>query len=483
MFASLSPLLTDLYQLTMAYAYWKQDVHEQEAVFHLFFRKPPFKGSYAIAAGLELAIEWLSAFRFSESELTYLSQLKGNDGKALFEDDFLDYLRDLKLSCDIAAIPEGRLVFAHEPLMRVQGPLLQCQLLETALLNIINFSTLIASKASRIVKAAGGDPVLEFGLRRAQGPDGGVGASRAAYIGGCVGTSNVLAGYQYGIPIKGTHAHSWVMSFDTEEEAFENYAEAMPNNCIFLVDTYDTIEGVYKAIEIGKKLRSKGHEMLGVRLDSGDLAALSIEARKILDEAGFPHASIVASNDLDEYRMRELKAKGAKINVWGIGTRLATAYDQPALGGVYKLAALKNEAGEWDYKVKLSEQKIKVSNPGVLNVRRSRDKDGKLNGDIIWNEMGTQPKGEFTTFAGEAKLWQPYAEEDLLLPIFEKGRLVYEIPLLENVRSLCQAELSQLGEAFQALDEPEVFPVGLEAELQHTKDALIQSLQNAETNE
>ncbi len=479
MFTSTSPLLTDLYQLTMAYAYWKQEVHEQEAVFHLFFRKAPFKGSYAISAGLELAIEWLNAFGFSENELAYLGELKGNDGNALFEDAFLEYLRNMEFSCNIAAIPEGKVVFPHEPLLRVQGPLLQCQLLETALLNIINFSTLIATKASRIVKAAEGDPVLEFGLRRAQGPDGGVGASRAAYIGGCVGTSNVLAGYQFGIPIKGTHAHSWVMSFDTEEEAFARYAEAMPNNCIFLVDTYDTIAGVNKAIEVGKELRTKGHEMLGIRLDSGDLAALSVEARKILDEAGFPQASIVASNDLDEYRMRELKAKGAKINVWGIGTRLATAYDQPALGGVYKLAALKNEEGEWEYKIKLSEQKIKISNPGVLNVRRSRDENGMLNGDVIWNELGSQPKGEFVTFAGQQKQWQPVEEEDLLKPIYKQGKLVYDIPPLENVRSLCLRELSQLGEEYQSLDSPAFYPLGLETELQNTKEALIESLQNA----
>ena len=302
-------LLTDLYQLTMAYGYWKLGRAEQEAVFHLFFRKPPFAGGYAVAAGLETAIEFLRAFRFDESDIAYLASLTGNDGRPLFDAEFLGHLGELRLAVDVDAMPEGTVAFGQEPLVRVRGPILQCQLLETPLLNIINFQTLIATKAARICEAAGDDSVLEFGLRRAQGIDGALSASRAAYIGGCSATSNVLAGKLFGIPVKGTHAHSWVMSFDTEAESFEQYAAVMPNNCVFLVDTYDTLDGVRQAAEVGKKLRRQGHELVGIRLDSGDLAYLSIEARKILDEAGFPDAGIVASNDLDEHLIENLRTQ------------------------------------------------------------------------------------------------------------------------------------------------------------------------------
>jgi len=328
-----SVLLTDLYQLTMAYGYWKNQVHEREAVFHLFFRKNPFNSGFSVACGLADVIEYIDTFQFDQDELAYLATLKGNDGQPLFDAGFLDYLKHLQFTCDIDAIPEGTLVFPHEPLVRVRGPIIQCQILETALLNIVNFQTLIATKAARICHAAAPEPVLEFGLRRAQGIDGGMAASRAAHIGGCTATSNVLAGMRYGIPVKGTHAHSWVMSFDTEEEAFEAYADAMPNNCVFLVDTYDTLEGVRTAVRVGKRLREKGHELVGIRLDSGDLAYLSIEARKILDEGGFPKALVVASNDLDEHIITSIKQQGGKVGIWGVGTKLVTAYDQPAMGG------------------------------------------------------------------------------------------------------------------------------------------------------
>lgn len=480
MSTTLSPLLTDLYQLTMAYGYWHQDKHEQESVFHLFFRKAPFGGAYAIAAGLELAIEWLQNFRFSESELAYLEGLRGSDAKALFSKEFLTYLGEMEFCCDIEAIPEGSVVFPHEPLLRVRGPLIQAQLLETALLNIINFSTLIATKACRINQIAQGDSVLEFGLRRAQGPDGGLSASRAAYIGGCSATSNVLAGYRYGIPVKGTHAHSWVMSYPTERAAFEAYTEAMPNNCIFLVDTYDTIEGVREAIRMGLQLRSQGHEMLGVRLDSGDLAQLSIESRKLLDEAGFPEAAIVASNDLDEHRMQSLKDKGAKINVWGVGTRLATGGEQPALGGVYKLAALRDENGDWDYKIKLSEQMIKVSNPGILNVRRY-EQDGIFCGDEIWDENGTQAQGKFVSFDGKIQDMAEANGHDLLTKVFAKGDLVYVIPPLANVRDHCLAQIGKLPQAYRALKTQIAFPVGLEPTLADTKQQMMQRLSNEST--
>src|SRR4029434_128136 len=323
-----SALLTDLYQLTMAFGYWKSGLEAKEAVFHLFFRNQPFKGGFSIACGLTDAIDYLGAFSFQADELSYLSTLTGNDGKPLFEPAFLDYLQTIKWNCNVDGIPEGTVVFPNEPLLRIQGPLIQCQLVETALLNTLSFQTLIATKAARVCLAAKSAPVIEFGLRRAQGADGALTASRAAFIGGGAATSNVLAGYRLGIPIRGTHAHSWVMAFDTEEEAFRAYAAAMPNNAIFLVDTYDTLKGVDHAIEMGRWLRQQGHDLAGIRLDSGDLAWLSIEARRMLDEAGFPTATIVASNDLDEQTIESLKLQGAQINVWGVGTKLVTAYDQ-----------------------------------------------------------------------------------------------------------------------------------------------------------
>jgi nicotinate phosphoribosyltransferase len=383
-------LLTDLYQLTMAQGYWKSGKAHQEAVFHLFFRRHPFQGGFTLAAGLADVVAYLENFRFERSDLEYLGGLAGRDGKPLFAPAFLDYLEGLQFECDVDAIPEGTVVFPHQPLLRVQGSILQAQLVETALLNLINFQSLIATKAARIRLAAQGDPVVEFGLRRAQGVDGAITASRAAFIGGCSGTSNVLAGKLFGLPVKGTHAHSWVMSFGDELEAFQAYAEAMPNNCIFLVDTFDTLEGVHHAVTVGRRLRQQGHELAGIRLDSGDLAYLSVKARKILDEAGFPAAIIVASNDLDEHLIASLKQQGAKINVWGVGTKLVTAYDHPALGGIYKLSAIRQPDGSWEHKVKLSEQAAKVTNPGILQVRRFRA-GGEFIGDAIYDT--THPPG------------------------------------------------------------------------------------------
>ena len=327
-------LLTDFYQLTMAYAYWKNGLAERKSVFHLFFRSNPFEGGYAISCGLEYILDYLENFTFSRDDLDYLSTLKSKADDPMFEAGFLDYLSGMKFSCDIDAMPEGTVVFPHEPMLRVEGPVIQCQLLETPLLNMINFQTLIATKSARINQSAKGEPVLEFGLRRAQGIDGALSASRAAFIGGCSSTSNVLAGKLFDIPVSGTHAHSWIMTFDSELEAFKAYAHALPDNCIFLVDTYDSLEGVRNAIEVGKILREKGKKMAGIRIDSGDLAYISQEARVLLDKAGFGEADIVASNNLDEKLVRSLKNQEARITMWGIGTRLATAYDQPALGGV-----------------------------------------------------------------------------------------------------------------------------------------------------
>lgn len=471
-----SVLLTDLYELTMAYGYWKSGVQEREAVFHLFFRQNPFGGGLSVCCGLADAIDYLLGFRLDDEEVAYLSAVTGNDGKPLFEPAFLDYLRELRFGCDVHAIPEGTVVFPHEPLVRVRGPILQAQLLETALLNIINFQTLIATKAARVCRATRGESVLEFGLRRAQGVDGAMAASRAAYIGGCAATSNVLAGMRFGIPVRGTHAHSWVMCFDSEEESFEAYASAMPNNCVFLVDTYDTLEGVRTAVRVGRRLRERGHELVGVRLDSGDLAYLSIEARRILDEGGFPKAVIVASNDLDEQIIASLKQQGARIAVWGVGTKLVTAFDQPAMGGVYKLAAVRDRAGRWRNSIKLSEQPIKMSNPGVQQVRRFRH-GGEFVGDMIYDEVaGITDETVIldpVQMARSKRIPRGAAHEDLLVPIFERGAPTYDGPSVGLIRERVRAQLDAFHDGIKRFVNPHEYPVGLEAGLHRLKTELI----------
>jgi nicotinate phosphoribosyltransferase len=475
-------LLTDLYQLTMACGYWRCGRAEDEAVFNLFFRKLPFGGGYAVAAGLADALEYLRDFHFTPEDLAYLATLTGRDGQALFPPGFLAYLGELRLTLNVEAIPEGTVVFPHQPLLRVTGPLLQAQLVETALLNVINFQTLVATKAARVCGAAGGEPVLEFGLRRAQGADGAVSASRAAYLGGCAATSNVLAGRLLGIPVRGTHAHSWVMSFDSEPEAFARYAEAMPNNCVFLVDTFDTLDGVRHAIAAGRALRERGHELAGIRLDSGDLAWLSIEARRLLDEAGFPDAAIVASNDLDEHLITSLKHQGARIGVWGVGTKLVTAYDQPALGGVYKLTAIRGADGQWSPRIKLSEQVIKISNPGILQVRRFRGPAG-FAGDVIYDEsfplagpvtaVDPVDPTRHKTFAADAEL------EDLLVPVLRQGRVVGAPPALPEIRERAQRQVAALHAGVRRLDNPHAYPAGLERSLHERKLAMIEAARNA----
>lgn len=446
-----SALLTDLYQLTMGQGYWAKGMAEREAVFHLFFRRAPFGETGAIAAGLGPAVDFLANLKFDDEEIGFLASLTGADGKALFDPGYLAYLKDMEWTLNVSGVPEGELVFPHEPLMRLQGPMLQCQLVETALLNIMNFQTLVATKAARIVEAAQEDPVLEFGLRRAQGPDGGMSASRAAFIGGCAATSNVLAGHRFGIPVKGTHAHSWVMSFDEEMDAFRAYAEAMPNNSLLLVDTYDTLNGVRNAIRVGHELRERGHDLLGVRLDSGDLAALSIEARQLLDEAGFHGAKIVASNDLHEDSIRELKAAGARIDIWGVGTMLATAYSQPALGGVYKLGAIRDEGGEWKYRVKLSNDMIKVSNPGILQVERTRAADGTIENDRLFNEADGS--------GDPAKL--------LLKEVIKDGEVVYQAEALTDIRD-------RAVKGWRTRPRNGESPVTLDSALEQTKRNLLE---------
>src|SRR5438093_2534009 len=379
-----SALTTDLYEVTMACGYWNAGVSDYEAAFHVTFRENPFAGEFTVACGLATAIDFLRAFRFDETEIDYLASQLGNDGKPLFSVGFLDYLRSLRLACEIDAVPEGTLGFANESLIRVCGPIIQCQLLETALLNILNFESLIATKAARVCLAAENDPVIEFGLRRAHGVDGGLTAARAAYVGGCSGTSNLQAGERFGIPVSGTQAHSWIMFFETEREAFETYAKAMPNNCVFLVDTYSSMDGEHHAIDVAGQLRKQGHEMIGVRLDSGDRVALSIKASRMLDDAGFGNAKIVCSGDLDEYMITDLKQRGAKIDIWGVGTKLATGQPDAAVGGIYKLGAIRHPGGEWQYRIKPSEESAKASVPGSLQVRRFCQSDGRFMADAIY---------------------------------------------------------------------------------------------------
>src|SRR6266516_6709603 len=381
---SFTALTTDLYEVTMAYGSWKAGVSDHEAAFHVTFRHNPFGGQFTVACGLATAIDFLRMFHFTETEIAYLASQRGNDGKPLFDSGFLDYLRDLRLTCDIDAIPEGTLVFPNEPLIRVSGPVAQCQLLETTLLNILNFESLIATKAARVCLAAKNDPVIEFGLRRAQGVDGGLTAARAAYVGGCVGTSNLQAGQRFEIPVSGTQAHSWIMFFESENEAFETYASAMPNNCVFLVDTYNSLEGVRHAIEVARGLRKNGHEMIGVRLDSGDRVALSIETRRILDKAGFTNAKIVCSGDLDEHAIADMKRHGAKIDMWGVGTKLTTGQPDAALCGIYKLGAVRRPGSQWQYRIKLSDEPAKTSCPGLLQVRRFHQPNGRFIADAIY---------------------------------------------------------------------------------------------------
>jgi nicotinate phosphoribosyltransferase len=478
-------LLTDLYQLTMAYGYFKSGKAEQQAVFNLYFRKHPFQGGFTVACGLSSVIDYLQAYRFAEPDLKYLASLNGNDGQPLFSPDFLEYLRTMEFSCDVEAVPEGTVVFPNEPLLRIKGPILQCQLLETPLLNLINFQSLVATKAARMRLVAGSDTLLEFGLRRAQGPDGGMTASRAAYIGGFDATANVLAGKLYGIPVRGTHAHSWVMSFDTELEAFETYARLLPNNVTLLVDTYDTLQGVRNAITTGHQLRQRGYDLGAIRLDSGDLAYLSIEARQLLDAAGFTHTAIVASNDLDEHIMASLKNQGAQISVWGVGTKLVTAYDQPALGGVYKLAAIRGADNQWEYKLKLSEQAVKVSTPGIQQVRRYTYK-GMFKADMIYNEETPPPDVPTMVdpydFTRRTTFESTLASEDLLVPVFRQGQLVYQLPEIHQTRQRVQQQLAGFHGGIKRFVHPHTYPVGLEQQLFDLKTDLILKHRSTQTN-
>ena len=470
--------LTDLYELTMGAGYEAAGVADREAVFALSFRTLPFGGGYAVVAGLDDALAVLEDFRFDTPDIDYLRGLRTPGGGPLFESSFLERLAGLEFACDVDAIPEGTVVFANEPLLRVRGPLLQAQLVESMLLTIVGFQTLVATKAARVVEAAGDGPVLEFGLRRAQGPDGALSAARAAYIGGVAATSNVLAGRLFRIPVRGTHAHSWVQVFEDEQLAFDTYADAQPDNVTLLVDTYDSLAGVEHAIVTGRRLEAQGRKLAGIRLDSGDLAYLSVEARRMLDEAGFPDTKIVASNDLDEQTIASLRAQGARIDIWGVGTRLDTCYDQPALGAIYKLSAICDPAGGWRYPVKLSDHSSKISIPGVLGVRRFVDASGTFRADMIYDEdLPAPPEGDVIVDPADSlhmrAIETDWRAEELVMPAMRHGIRVAPAPGLDEVRARAKAQIAGLHPATRRLLNPHTYPVGLEMRLHERRTGLV----------
>lgn len=466
-------MLTDLYQLTMMYGYVKAGKANQIVVFDLFFRKTSGESGYAITAGLQQVIEYIEGLQFTEEDLEYLRGLK------LFDEDFLNRLKNFKFTGDIDAIPEGTVVFPYEPLLRVKAPIFEAQLIETAMLNIINHQTLIATKASRMVQAANGGSVLEFGLRRAQGPDAGIYGARASIIGGCTATSNVLAGQMFNMPVSGTHAHSWIMSFENELAAFRAYAEAFPNSCLLLVDTYDTLRsGVPNAIKVFKELKEKGFEPLGIRLDSGDLAYLSKKARKMLDEAGFPNAKIAASSDLDEEIIWDIRSQGAAIDIWGVGTALITSKGCSALGGVYKLVA-EEVNGRMIPKIKISENPAKITNPGYKKVVRLYEKDtGKAIADLIMLDDEIINEEEPLTIFDPVDTWKRmtltnYRVRELLVPIFRNGRRIYETPPLMEIQKYAKQELDTLWDEYKRLKKPHVYKVDLSDRLYRLKNDLL----------
>ena len=478
-------LLTDFYELTMMSGYWRTGRHELPTSFEYFFRDLPPDNGFAVAAGLEQFLDLVEHFRFTECDLDYLA------GLSIFPRAFLDYLRDFRLSCDIWAVPEGTVVFPHEPLLRVEGPLAEAQLLETAVLNALNYPTLIATKTARICLAANGDTVMEFGLRRAQGPDGGISGARAAYIGGAHATSNVLAGKLFGIPVRGTHAHSWVMSFNDELASFRAYAALYPESCLLLVDTYDTLaSGLPNALTTFQELRAAGRDpRAAIRLDSGDLARLSKIAYRMFTAAGFDDPLIVASNELDEDLIADLKRQGARINSWGVGTHLITSSHYPALGGVYKLMAAKSadgaagsaagEAGGWEPRIKTSSNPAKMTDPGRKRVIRYRDAEGHPVGDIMYLVDEAPASGPRVTYEGRVELGFPLvledvaSGEDLLEQVVRGGRRIGAPPPLGDVRARSIAGVRSLPEELRRLRNPEIYHVGLSPALAQLKADLI----------
>lgn len=468
-------MMTDLYQLTMMYGYYKKGMAKNKAVFDMFFRETKANSSYAVMAGTESLIEYINNIHFSDEDIDYLRSLN------LFDEGFLAELSKMKFTGEIYAMEEGTLVYPYEPIVRVIAPIMEAQLVETALLNLINHQTLIATKANRVCYAAKGDSVMEFGLRRAQGPDAGIYGARAAVVGGCTGTSNVLTGQLFGIPVKGTHAHSWVMSFPTELDAFRAYAEIFPSICMLLVDTYDTLNsGIPNAITVFKELREKGYEPVGIRLDSGDLAYLSKKARVMLDEAGFPNAKIFASSDLDETIINSLKMQGAKIDVWGVGTKLITSNDQPALGGVYKMSAEIIDGVVYP-KIKLSENAFKVTNPGIKTVYRLYDKDHMAIADLIaLRDEKFDPSKPLTIYHPQQRYKSMtltnYTMRELLVPLFIDGKQVYKCPDINAISKYAKSEMDSLWEESKRLLNPHVYKVDYSDGLYDLKNKLISKL-------
>lgn len=466
-------MMTDLYELTMMNGYLRYGKDKNRACFDLFYRRRGDVTAYAVAAGLEQVIEYVQNLRFTQEDIEYLRSL------AIFDDAFLSYLSDFHFTGEILAVPEGTIVFPDEPILRVIAPIMEAQLLETALLNIINHQTLIATKAARVVQSARGDKVLEFGLRRAQGPDAGIYGARASIIGGCQATSNVLTGQLFGVPVGGTHAHSWVMSFEDELSAFRAYADVFPDNCLLLVDTYDTLgSGVPNAITVFKELRARGKEPVGIRLDSGDLAFLSRQARVMLDDAGFPNAKIFASGDLDEEVIWDLKAQGAAIDVWGVGTRMITSMDNPALGGVYKLSAEEVD-GTFIPRIKISENPAKITNPGVKQLYRFYDRrSGKALADLLALDEEDFSSGEPLEIFDPENTWKrmtlcDYRMRQLLVPVFENGELVYDSPALSEIAAYAKQEMETFWDEYKRLNRPHRYKVDLSQKLYDLKLQLL----------
>ena len=474
-------LLTDLYELTMMQGYYESNSNET-VIFDAFYRKNPCGNGYAIAAGLDQVIDYIKNLHFSDEDIAYLDSL------GIFHAPFLEYLRSFHFEGDIWAIPEGSIVFPYEPLVKVIAPIMQAQLIETALLNIVNHQSLIATKTARVVQAARGDGIMEFGLRRAQGPDAGVYGARAAMIGGCIGTSNVLTGQLFDVPVKGTHAHSWIMSFPDEYTAFKKYSELYPNACLLLVDTYDTLRsGVPNAIRVFQEMRAAGQDLkgYGIRLDSGDLAYMSKQARKLLDEAGFTDAIISASSDLDEYLIDSLKTQDAKINSWGVGTNLITSKDNPAFGGVYKLAAVKDDgSSSFTPKIKLSENTEKVTNPGNKTVYRIYSKStGKIKADLICLADEVFDPEETMIIFDPTDTWKKtkvlggtYELRELLVPVIREGKRVYTSPEVMDLRAYCQKEQNTLWDESRRLVNPQKVYVDLSQKLFDLKKNLLEEM-------
>ncbi|MEY8431776.1 nicotinate phosphoribosyltransferase [Lachnospiraceae bacterium 48-42] len=471
-------LLTDLYELTMMQGYYKQKQNEV-VIFDVFFRQNPCSNGYSVCAGLEQVIDYIKKLNFTYEDVDYLRSL------GIFSEDFLHYLSGFHFSGDIYAITEGTVVFPKEPLLKVVAPIMEAQLVETAILNIINHQSLIATKTSRIVSAAKGDGIMEFGLRRAQGPDAGLYGARAAMIGGCVGTSNVLAGQTFDVPVMGTHAHSWIMSFSDEYTAFKHYAELYPDNCTLLVDTYDTLKsGVPNAIRVFQEFKDAGRpfKKYGIRLDSGDLAYLSKQARKMLDAAGFTDAAICASNDLDEYLLHDLKVQGAAIDSWGIGTNLITSKDCPSFGGVYKLAAIQNEEGEFVPKIKVSENTEKITNPGNKTIYRIYDKKtGKIRADLICFADEVYDISQDLLLFDPIDTWKKtrltggsYTMRELLVPVFRNGECVYQSPSVMEIAEYCRQEKETLWDETKRLFYPHRVYVDLSQKLFDVKNSLLE---------